>query len=198
MKLENIKFVITPEMFDKCAEFAKKSVLNSADKYKKRNQFDVDKICDDIKNGKIAEEGAWLLLSQKFNALSKPDHTIYSKKFKSWDPDLKDETTNAKIAIKSQNIKSELEFGKSWVFQIGNGKKDCDKEIFTTDTVNKFVCFVSLNVPRRFGELQAFVKLQWLHDNKLFKPMIKNNLSSKVAVYYEDLEKFNKDELWQL
>jgi len=60
------------------------------------------------------------------------------------------------------------------------------------------VAFVALNVPKRFGIIKALVKVQWLHDKKLFKEMKKQSLrGNKVAVYYEDLEKYS-EELWQL
>ena len=195
-----MKFIITEEMNKKCSEFAKNSVNTSSRKYASRNQFDIDKITKDIRNGKIAEEGVWHLLVDKFPHLSKPDHTIYAAKDKSWDPDLKDISSNMRFAVKSQDIESAINFGESWVFQYGEGKKyDCDTGIFGNNLdSNHFVCFVSLNYPKKTGIIKAIVKVKWLHDNKMFKPMRKANLNgNKLAVYYEDLSK-HPEELWQV
>lgn len=193
------KFIISEDMNKKCMAFAKASVSSSADKYARRQQFDVEKIMKDIRNGKLGEEGVYEKISQQYPQLSKPDHQIYAKKDKSWDPDLKDEASSIRIAVKSQDIESALSFEESWVFQYGNGGKyDCDTGVFKDIDPNHYVAFVSLNVPKRTGTIKAMVKIQWLHDKKLFKEMKKQSLrGNKVAVYYEDLEKF-PNELYQL
>lgn len=193
------KFIITPEIYEKCSKFAKDSVNTSADKYARRNQFDVEKICKDIRNGKIGEEGVWENISKLYPALTQPDHAIYSKKNKSWDPDLKDLESGVRIGVKSQDYDSALNFGESWVFQFGNGGKyDCDSGVFKESDPNYYIAFVALNVPKRRGEIRALVKIQWLHSKKLFKEMQKQSLrGNKLAVYYDDLEK-HKEELFQL
>lgn len=198
MTIEDPKYIITPEMLEKCSKFATNSVSTSSDKYAHRNQFDVEKIMKDIRNGKIGEEGTYSKLVSIYPKLSAPDHQIYSKKDKSWDPDLKDIDSKVRVAVKSQDIESAIAFGESWVFQFGDGKKDNDKGIFGEKDENHYVAFNALNVPKRFGIIRALVKVQWLHDKKLFKEMQKESLrGNKLAVYYDDLEKF-KDELWQL
>lgn len=198
--MQESEVIISPDIYDKCIQFAKASVNTSADKYARRNQFDVEKIVKDIRNGKIAEELTHEACMKAFPQLSKPDYNIYDKKNKSWDPDLKDELTGVRIAVKSQDIDSDINFGRSWVFQFGNGGKyDCDSGIFGKgDNSNHYVSFVSLNTPKRRGVIRAIVKVSWLHDNKLFKEMKKQSLrGNKLAVYYDDLEVF-KDQLWQL
>lgn len=199
MSIKDPKFVISEEVLQKCTQFAKDSVSTSADKYARRNQTNVIKIMDDIRNGKLAEESVYQKISEIYPNISKPDFNIYDKKQKSWDPDLKDSNIPIRVAVKSQEIKSEIAYGRSWVFQYGNGGKfDCDTGIFGKGDDSHFVCFVSLNVPKRQGQIQAIVKVQWLHDNNLFKPMkMKNLQGNKVAVYYEDLEKLS-DQLWQI
>lgn len=199
MTIKDPKFTITEEAFDKCVTFAKDSVGTSADKYARRNQNNVSKIMDDIRNGKLAEEFVYQKLVEIYPNISTPDYTIYDKKKKSWDPDLKDPKVPIRVAVKSQEIKSEIAYGRSWVFQYGNGGKyDCDTGVFGDKDDNHYVCFVSLNVPKKVGELRALVKIQWLHDEKLFKPMkMKNLQGNKLAVYYEDLEK-HADKLWQI
>lgn len=193
------KFIITPEIYEKCTDFAKASVGTSSNKYASRNQFNVEKIVKDIRNGKIGEEGVYQLLSATYPQLTQPDHNIYDKVNKSWDPDLKDAASGIRVGVKSQDIESAIHFGESWVFQFRAGQKyDVDTGIFGEKDDNHYVAFVALNVPKKTGEIRALVKVDWLHQNKLFKEMQKQTLrGNKVAVYYEDLERY-KEQLWQL
>jgi len=191
------KFEIDEETFKICTEFANNSVTSSSDKYAKRNQFNKFKITTDIRNGKLAEEFVYRKLSPQYPNLSKPDYHIYDKKSKNWNPDLSDPLAPLNIAVKSQDISSELAYGRSWVFQFGNGKNDCDTGVFGNIDENHYVSFVSLNIPKKIGEIRAIVKIKWLHENNLFKPMKKQNLQNKLAVYYDDLE-ILADKLWQL
>jgi len=193
------KFAISEDIFTRCTAFSKSSVSSSSDKYARRNQFDLEKIVKDIRNGKIGEEAVHQIFVPQFPKLSQPDHKVYAKKDKSWDPDLHDEDSKVRIAVKSQDIDSAIAFGESWVFQFGNGGKfDCDTGVFFEKDNNHYVAFVALNTPKKSGVVRAVVKIQWLHDKKLFKEMKKQSLrGNKVAVYFEDLQKY-KDELWQL
>lgn len=191
------KYNISEDVYSKCHEFAINSVGTSTDKYARRNQFDVEKITKDIRNGKIAEECTYLSLKEKYPFLSPPDYQIYEKSKKNWDPDLKD-PSGIRFAVKSQDYESAVAYGDSWVFQIGNGKYDCDSTIFKEIDPNHYVIFNSLNVPKRQGTIKGIVKIQWLHDKKLFKqmklPQLRNN---KVAVYLDDMLKY-EGELFQL
>jgi len=200
MTIIDPKFEIPKDIFDKCVKFGLDSAPSSTDKYARRNQSDPIKIAKDIRNGKIAEEMVYAKVVTDYPKLSKPDFNIYSKKDKSWDPDLKDQDSDMRIAVKSQEIESAIHYGESWVFQFGNGGKyDCDTGIFGKNIdPEHYVSFVLLNIAKRAGSLRAIVKVQWLHDKKLFKAMQKQNLQgNKVAVYYEDLLNYEK-ELWQL
>jgi len=194
----NSKILISEEIFNKAKEFAEASVSSSADKYARRNQFDVEKIKQDIKVGRLGEEIVYQELVRYFPQLSKPDYNIYDANNKSWDPDLKDPILNIKFAVKTQDVRSDQEFGTSWVFQYNQNKNyDCDKEIFK-ETSNSFVCFVSLNSPRRYATIRSIVKTSWLHENNLFKNMkLEKLIGNKMAVYYDDLEKFS-DKLCQI
>ncbi len=194
----DLKYIISDEMYQKCDKFAKDSVLTSADKYARRNQFDIEKIKKDIRNGKLGEQGVCNLLREKFPQLSDPDYEIYSKKDKSWAPDLND-PSGIRIAVKSQDIDSSINYGESWVFQYGGGGKyDCDTGVFKEVDENHYVAFNALNSPKRFGIIRAIVKIKWLHEKKLFKEMKVHQLrGNKLAVYYEDLIKY-ESELFQL
>jgi hypothetical protein len=197
----NSKIIITQDMITKCSAFAAASVSSSSDQYARRNQFNVNKIEKDIKIGKIGEECVYLSLSESNYNLTKPDHEIYSKENKSWDTDLKDLNSDVRISVKTQDIEQSYAYGESWVFQ-GNFnskvKTDYDKEVFLNKNPNHYAAFVLLNVPKRIATIKAIVKIDWLLDNSLFKPMQKQSLQgNKSAVYFDDLEKYS-DELFQL
>jgi len=197
----NSNIIITQDMITKCAGFASASVNSSADQYARRNQYNVKKIEKDIKVGKIGEECVYNYLVEKFPTLTKPDHNIYSKENKSWDTDLKDLDSDIRISVKTQDIEASYSWGESWVFQ-GNFnskvKTDYDKEVFENKNPNHYVAFVLLNVPKRVAIIKAIVKIDWLHENDLFKLMQKQSLQgNKSAVYFEDLEKYS-DQLFQL
>ena len=190
---------ITEDTFNKCAAFAEASVGSNADRYARRNQSNIEKITQDIRTGKLGEELVYEVLSKQFPNLTKPDHAIYEKKNKSWAPDLTDPDTGKVIAVKTQELKSETAYGRSWVFQHRVGKNyDSDKGIFGEKNDNHYVAFVSVNSVKRVGDIRGIVKVSWLHEKELFKPMKLQHLqNNKKAVYYSDLAPFGK-ELWQL
>lgn len=190
------QYEISDDLILKCREFANKSTSTSSDKYARRGQSNVEKINNDIMHGKIGEEIAYMHLSKIIKDLSKPDYNIYESKDKNWDTDLKG--SNIKIAVKTQDIQSEIHFSRSWVFQYGNGVYDCDSEVFKKTENSQYVCFVSINIPKRIAKIRAILNVNWLHKNNMFKEMKNPKLrSNKLAVYYSDLEKYEK-ELWQL
>lgn len=197
---KDMTFSIAEETLDKCLQFAKDSVATSIDKYARRHQNNVNKIIEDIRNGKLAEEYVWQKLSESYPNLSKPDYNIYDKKQKNWDADLKDLSIPLRIAVKSQEIKSEMAYGRSWVFQFNTESKfDTDTGVFSKQkNEDHYASFVSLNIAKRIGYIRAIVKINWLHQNKLFKAMqLKNLQNNKVAVYFSDLEKLT-NQLYQL
>ena len=198
MKPLNDNVLISAEILAECTLFAETSVEFSADKYASRNQFNFEKIKNDIKCGKIGEFIVYNKLINNYPNLSKPDLKIYSISNKSWQSDLIS-PCGIEIAVKSQNISSSIEYSDSWVFQGAPGKtKDTDTGIFKNTNPNHYVAFVSLNTPKKTGKIRSIVKVSWLIDNNLFKAMQKENLrGNKVAVYYDDLLGY-PDQLWQL
>ena len=194
----NPTFPITPELLDKCTQFARSSISSNLDSYARRNQSNPAKIEKDIRNGKIGEEIAYQHLSSKLPHLTQPDYSIYDKNKKSWDADLK--SGYIKIAVKSQNIDASSIYGKSWIFQNRIGSSyDVDQAIFQLQDENYYVAFVSLNTnkSKQNGMIEAIVRVKWLMDNNLFKEPVETHLkSNKRAVYLEDLEKAGN--LWQL
>lgn len=192
------KFEINKDVFEKCTKFAADSVGTSIDKYAQRKQYNSSKIQKDIRVGKIGEVAVYNFLSEKYPDITYPDFNIYDKKDKSWDADLKIPNTNISVAVKSQDAESSIAYGDSWVFQFNMGKSyDCDSAIFKEEDDDHYVSFVSLNTPKKTGEIRAIVKVSWLHKKNMFKPMkLKHLQGNKVAVYLEDLQKH--EDIWQL
>ena len=110
----NLRYTVSDEMYAKCEKFAQDSVLTSADKYARRNQSNIEKIKKDIRNGKIGEYGTHSVLLGKLPNLSEPDISIFDKTQKSWAPDL-NSPSGIRVAVKSQDIESSINYGDSWV-----------------------------------------------------------------------------------
>jgi hypothetical protein len=207
MTVYNSKLIISPEILDKCEKFATASAPTNMSALSRRGQSNPEAIKRQIKSGKIAEVLVHQEASKNFPKLSEPDFNIYSKKEKSWDPDLRDLDSEIRIAVKSQEREQADYYHESWVFQFNDGKNyDCDTEIFGKNiNPNQYVAFILLNTPKKTGEIRAIVKVQWLHDKKLFQPMALakfNQTNNKLAVYYDHPE-YNslikyQNELWQL
>ena len=197
-KMTNPTFPITPQLLNKCTQFARSLVGGNLDAYTRRNQSNPAKIEKDIRNGKLGEEFAYQYLSSKLSHLTQPDYNIYDKSNKSWDADLKSDYI--KIAVKSQNIDQSSIYGKSWIFQNREGQNyDVDKAIFQCQDENYYVVFVSLNTnqSKQNGMIEAIVKVKWLLDNNLFREPVEQHLkTNKKAVYLEDLERIGN--FWQL
>lgn len=208
MTILNSKLPIPQELIDKSRQFAKDSVSTNLSAYARRGQSNVQAIERQIMEGKVGEEMSRSQLISVLPKLSLVDFNIYEKKDKSWDPDLKDELSKTRIAVKSQNYESAQYYHESWVFQFNDGRQfDCDTGIFGKDIdPNHYVCMVLLNMPKKVAQIRACVKVQWLRDNNMFQPMALSKFSStnnKLAVYYDhptykSLSHFPIDELWQL
>ena len=192
-----MKYFIDPDMFDRATKFADSVISTNKNRYANRNQSNLNKIKKDIIIGKLGEELAYLHLFDQFPHITKPDYTIYSASGKSWEPDLKTDILN--IAVKSQDVMSGIYYGVSWIFQFNNNKNyDCDKEIFKNKSKNQYVVLTSIDLRKEVGEIKAIVNVNWMHEKNLFKePEVKILKGNKLAVYFEDMEKY-KDELWQL
>lgn len=206
MQFNNL-LIISPDIYHKCDKFAKESISTNLFVLARRGQTQKFAIERQIRSGKIAEELVYNTLIVKYPNLSPPDFTIYSNKNKSWDPDLKDNSQQLTIAVKSQEKEQALQYYESWVFQFNNGKNfDCDTKIFTKNVdPNYYVAFVLLNTPKKMGQIKAIVKVNWLHENKLFQPMTLQKFSennNKLAVYYDHPDYISlshfPNELWQL
>ena len=185
---------IKKRWIDDASVFAEQSIETNINVYAKRNQKNLDKGKLDNRNGKIGEMVAFDFLKEFFDDLSAPDLTVYSVKNKSWEKDLISKVGGKKFGVKSQTIESAKKYGESWVFQNEDSGIHGDKDKKDDDN---FIVFVLLDVAEKLGWIRGIVKVKWLHENGLFKPMKLLHLKSKRAVYYEDLAE-HKKELWQI
>jgi hypothetical protein len=161
---------ITDYQEKQCDLFSKFSVFSSLEEYKKRNQFDKEKIINDIYNGKVAEFMVYNFLILKQKKVNSPDLNIYEKYNKSYDADLS--LQGANIHIKSHNVNSN--FPVSWVFQ----KKD---SLITKIKDDDFLALVVMNKEINYMYLKKISEV-------IFKEPVKESLKeTKLCIYENDL-----------
>lgn len=165
-------YPISSYQMNSCVEFAVSSVESSKDHYASRNQFDVDKIKNDIYLGKVAEYAVYNHYYQNFGKISKPDVKVYRGKDKSYDADLK--TKKSLVHVKSYFSKSS--YPPSWVFQKSDPLVHSPKE---NDVI--ILCIVD-ETGKGKGYVGDATTLQ-----EYYKPLRKASLDSKTAIYLNDL-----------
>lgn len=183
-----IKYFFSQEELDVCKNFSE-SVDTSH--YSKRGQNNEQKRQKDAFVGKLGEYAVYNSLKGKILNIVEPDVQVYAAKQKSWDFDLKGDGVN--LHVKTQDIEQGEKYGVSWIFQYGNGKNQhYDKEIFDKITPNQYIAFVSLSLKENFALIRAIVKLDFLHDKKLFGlPKLEHlQKANKKAVYLKDIERY--------
>lgn len=190
------------EMADKCRQFAIDSLDTSVDQYARRGQDPSkrQRMIIQLTNGKLAEEIAHAAWQPYFSDLSSPDYNIYSKKDKSWDPDLTSEKSNIRMAVKAKDARDAAEWGASWIFEKTDRKIFGPKLDNQNLDPNQYVCMVVVDLLGLKGEVKACVRLQWLHDMKLFEKPDRDYLGTKLTVRLRTLERViqSPEELWQL
>lgn len=171
-----MKIEFSDKDIEKCHKFA-----TSIDTrfYASRAQFNNEKRIKDQIVGKLSELVAYRFLDSKGIKTSEPDFKIYEKKDKSWDFDMKSKEYN--FHVKGQNIEQGRRYGVSWIFQDG------DKHIFKEYSDKDYVCFVSIDLEKKIGEIRGVVSIPELHKRKLFKMPKLEYLKTKRAVYMADL-----------
>lgn len=202
MQPKRIKGNFNSDLIEQCQSFAKTSLPTSVDQYARRGQ-DPSKYYRQViqlTNGKLGEELAHASYLPYYPALTRPDYKIYSKKDKSWEPDLLDATSGIRIAVKTKDQRDAEQWGASWIFEKTDRKIFGDKLDNKNLDPNQYVCLVVVDLIGKKGELKACVKLQWLHDNDLFSKPDRDYLGTKLTVRLENVEKVisNSQNLWQL
>lgn len=161
---------ITEYQEKQCDLFSKYSVFSSLSEYEKRNQFNKDKIINDIYNGKKAEFLVYNFLISKQKKIISPDLNIYEKYNKSYNADLYSENVN--IHVKSHMVNNN--FPISWVFQ----KKD---PLLLEIKEQNFLALVVMNKDINYMYLKKITDVN-------FKEPIKESLrKTKLCIYESDL-----------
>lgn len=202
MRPRRIKGNFNQELINKCKEFAQNSLPTSVDQYTKRGQDPAKEYRQIIQltNGKLGEELSYAAYFPYYPQLSLPDHQVYHRKDKSWTPDLTDEVSNIKIAVKTKDARDAKEWGASWIFEKTDRKIFGDRLDRQNIDTNQYVCCVVVDLPGKKGEIVACVQLQWLHDHELFTQPDRDCLGTKLTVRLENMQKviIDPQELWQL
>jgi len=146
--------------------FAKYSTSSSVDEYGKRNQYNINKIQQDIYNGKVSEFMVYNYLKNVGKSPSSPDLNIYEKKEKSYDADII--VGNANIHVKSHCTSSS--FPVSWMFQKN------DPLVIWKPQYN-FLCLVVLD------KIQNYMFIKDIRDVEFSEPKKESLKSSKVCIY---------------
>lgn len=169
----------------KCQDFA-----NSIDTgfYATRNQFNAEKRIKDSIIGKAGEIACFNFFKLQGIEVSFPDFKIYDKSKKSWDHDLKNSQIN--IHVKTQNIEQSKKYGQSWIFE------NSDKSIFKEYADNDYVCFVIMDPKNQSAEIKAVLKLKDLHSKNIFKKPKLAYLTTKSAIYFDELSISFKNNLF--
>lgn len=200
MRPIKILYRFPPDLLVKCKNFTKDYIASSKDELARRGQTNIPLITSQSILGKLGEELVYLTYLPYFPNLSKPDYQIYDKKHKSWAPDLIDDVSGIKFAVKSKDRVYADKYRPSWTF----GKND--RKIFGSklDAKNlddqQYICMTVIDTKLWCGRVLACVNLQWLHDNSLFEELDHKELTTKLTVRFDSMMKIikNPNELWQL
>src|SRR5713226_8527747 len=112
MQPRRLKGNFNQELINKCKQFAKDSLPTSVDQYAKRGQDPAKQYRQIIQltNGKLGEELSYATYLSYYPQLSQPDYNVYHKKDKSWTPDLTDELSGIRIAVKTKDARDAKEW----------------------------------------------------------------------------------------
>ena len=177
-----MKKKISKYLLGKVQEFAHKRINGSKALYEYRGESNISKMEEDIIIGTLGEYAVYQLLREQGLKCTKPDLKIYEKRKKSFDQDLI--ADRFKVHVKSQSLKSEKRYGRSFLFQRS------DKLITKPDT-NDFLAITNVDLDKRevniigFINVPAMVKLGLIGECSV--PRFR---TTKVAIYVDDIEPY--------
>ncbi len=187
---------VPTELLESYTKFAEACVETNKNLYKNRNQRNVDKITEDILNGKMGEYGAYeFLRSRNMKPDDLPDIKIYAKRNKSFGADLN--FGNVPVHVKCQSEESATKYGMSWTFQYGgrtdtgNKKRNHHDPIIENPSGVIIFCTVGSvdrgRLPRVW--VQAALPTTLCIPELLELPKLDYLKDFKRVVYYETLKK---------
>jgi hypothetical protein len=154
--------------------------------YVKKRMADPSKVKPQILQGKLAEFATAIFLTTflGFPEMD-PDLTIYKAREKSWAADLPysvDTPEYPDVHVKSADTITASKYEESYVFEL----KDT---LFRRQTDRDLIAMVLYNPTSKELTVRALAKWSYLCEKQLFGLMKVHQLrSSKVCVYYKDLE----------
>lgn len=176
---------LTQDEYDTCYDFSEKVVETNLDCYARRQQFDRDKIVDDIIVGKLAEVACRKLLIARGMVPNDVDFAIYGKKKKSFDSDLiarVGEGNEWRFHVKCMKEGTASRFGLSWSFQVQDSLVTCAAE-------NDYLMLCQLNdyftVDVKTVTLARNVSGCWKD------PKLARLFGIKKVLYWSDLEQLD-------
>ena len=164
------------------AQFAKKVIDSNLEEYERRGQSNFSKILDQIIQGKIAEIAVAKFYSSIGFPVSMPDFKVYPKGGKSFDSDLdmRYDSQNYFLHIKSISSSASSTFGLSWIFQRSDPLYFAPASTNFTNHRIGLTEVVNSNLVRYFG----LVTPQILASNSE-ELKIETLRKTKVALYHE-------------
>ncbi len=187
---------VPTELLEKYTKFAESCVQTNKDLYKNRNQRNVDKITEDILNGKMGEYGAYEFLKSKgLKPDELPDINVYQKRNKSFGADLNFGVVP--VHVKCQSEESANKYGMSWTFQYdgrtdtGNRKRNHRDPVINKPEGLIVFCTVGkvegARLPRVW--VQAALSTNLCIPELLELPKLDYLKEYKRVVYYETVKK---------
>jgi hypothetical protein len=173
-----MKIKLTPDIHQLCWDFATKCAKTNLDEYAKRNQFNAEKITNDIYYGKLAEFASAQYLKSFGKFSSQPDLGIYGPSqthkgvYKSFEADLHTDTRD--YHVKSITSFSAAQHGISWLLQ----KKD---PVVSRPTARDCFIFILIHEDEMVEVLDVVSALRVQYS----KPRLKKLWDTKVAIYWE-------------
>ena len=175
-----MKIIMTSVEALLCDAFAEECVKTNVNHYAKRRQTNIDKITEQIAQGKLAEVAVAKLLDT-----TPPDFTIYKPREKKFDADMV--LGDRKIHVKSCARNSKYPI--SWVFQFGNGGKGHTDPLLKTEDDNDLIALVIVNGAE--VELFGLVRATEMTEKDLYKdPILKWLVGVKKVLYADDVKKY--------
>ena len=177
-----MKIKISKYLLGKVEEFAYKRINGSKALYEYRGESNISKMEEDIMVGTLGEYAIYQLLRQQGHKCTKPDLKIYEKRKKSFDQDLI--ADDFKIHVKSQSLKSEKRYGRSFLFQRS------DKLLTKPDT-NDFLAITNVDLVNREVNVIGFINVPVMVKLGLIgECSVPRFRTTKVAIYIDDIEPF--------
>ena len=149
--------------------------------YEDSHQTKKKKIHDDHFVSKLGEEAVRLVFESRHCSVEGPDYSIYDKKQKSWEADLKINALD--VAVKTQRRSAANRYGLSWTFQDSPKRRDP-----ILSMPEAWVCLVVYEDLKPDYECLVY-PLRKIKQLIFEEPRLSRLVGKKQAVYLETLQR---------